>query len=214
MLLLPEPAFGICRRRQNKFCTNRGRDSPPVTEHSDESHISREPAVPAVSQMCVRNRSPAKPAAQRTNHRDRSVRAAAGIRLVGRHDCRVGAREVRRRLAQYYATPEGGASEVRIDLPSGSYVPEFRAPLPREWRSFRYQYPSWRAPSRRPAPRDDRRCGRGGGIGCRWHLCAFGKQSEYCGFSTLFGNRSSAIPLRCWWRWHPIVYHPSGRALR
>ena len=39
---------------------------------------------------------------------------------------RVGAREVRKRLAQYYTTPEGAASEIRIDLPSGSYAPEFR----------------------------------------------------------------------------------------
>src|ERR1035438_1284576 len=39
---------------------------------------------------------------------------------------RVGAREVRKRLAQYYTTPEGAASEIRIDLPSGSYPPDFR----------------------------------------------------------------------------------------
>ena len=39
---------------------------------------------------------------------------------------RVGAREVRKRLAQYYMTPEGALSEIRIDLPSGSYAPEFR----------------------------------------------------------------------------------------
>ena len=39
---------------------------------------------------------------------------------------RVGAREVRKRLAQYYVTPEGAAAPVRIDLPPGSYVPEFR----------------------------------------------------------------------------------------
>jgi hypothetical protein len=39
---------------------------------------------------------------------------------------RVGAREVRKRLAQYYMTPEGAQSEIRIDLPSGSYAPEFR----------------------------------------------------------------------------------------
>ena len=36
------------------------------------------------------------------------------------------AREVRKRLAQYYVTPEGAAAEVRIDLPPGSYSPEFR----------------------------------------------------------------------------------------
>ena len=39
---------------------------------------------------------------------------------------RVGAREVRKRLAQYYVTPDGAASEIRIELPSGSYAPEFR----------------------------------------------------------------------------------------
>src|ERR1700730_9369062 len=39
---------------------------------------------------------------------------------------RVGAREVRKRLAQFYVTPEGAASEIRIDLPSGAYAPEFR----------------------------------------------------------------------------------------
>ena len=39
---------------------------------------------------------------------------------------RVGAREVRKRLAQYYVSPEGAAAEVRIELPSGSYAPEFR----------------------------------------------------------------------------------------
>jgi hypothetical protein len=39
---------------------------------------------------------------------------------------RVSAREVRKRLAQYYATPDGAAAEVRIDLPSGAYAPEFQ----------------------------------------------------------------------------------------
>jgi hypothetical protein len=39
---------------------------------------------------------------------------------------RVGAREVRKRLAQYYVTPDGASSAVLIDLPPGSYAPEFR----------------------------------------------------------------------------------------
>ena len=39
---------------------------------------------------------------------------------------RVGAREVRKRLAQFYVTPEGTTAEVRIDVPPGSYAPEFR----------------------------------------------------------------------------------------
>jgi hypothetical protein len=38
---------------------------------------------------------------------------------------RVGAREVRKRLAQFYVTPEGIGSEVRIDLHPGAYSPEF-----------------------------------------------------------------------------------------
>jgi hypothetical protein len=41
---------------------------------------------------------------------------------------RVGAREVRRRLAQYYVSADGLAAPVRIDLPSGSYAPEFHYP--------------------------------------------------------------------------------------
>src|SRR3954468_8773495 len=40
---------------------------------------------------------------------------------------RVGAREVRRRLVQYYSTPEGAASAIRIHLPPGSYVPSFQS---------------------------------------------------------------------------------------
>lgn len=38
---------------------------------------------------------------------------------------RVGAREVRKRLAQYYSTSDGAAAKVRIEVPSGSYAPEF-----------------------------------------------------------------------------------------
>lgn len=38
---------------------------------------------------------------------------------------RVSAREVRKRLTQYYGTPEGAAAPVLIELPSGSYSPEF-----------------------------------------------------------------------------------------
>lgn len=38
---------------------------------------------------------------------------------------RVGAREVRKRLAQFYVSPEGMASKVRLELPAGSYAPEF-----------------------------------------------------------------------------------------
>lgn len=39
---------------------------------------------------------------------------------------RVSAREVRKRLAQYYVTSEGAAAEILIDIPPGSYAPKFR----------------------------------------------------------------------------------------
>ena len=44
---------------------------------------------------------------------------------------RTSACEVRKRLAQYYTDPAHEA-QIRIDLPAGSYVPEFRFPLPVE----------------------------------------------------------------------------------
>src|SRR5260370_32776366 len=40
---------------------------------------------------------------------------------------RTTAGEIRKRIAQYYHEP-GREGEIRIDLPSGSYVPEFHAP--------------------------------------------------------------------------------------
>jgi hypothetical protein len=41
---------------------------------------------------------------------------------------RTSACEVRKRIAQYYHEP-GHEQEIRIDLPSGSYIPEFRYPV-------------------------------------------------------------------------------------
>ncbi len=40
---------------------------------------------------------------------------------------RVGAREVRRRLTQYYGSPEAASDQIEIELPAGSYIPEFKA---------------------------------------------------------------------------------------
>ncbi len=62
-----------------------------------------------------------------------------GIEVFGReldydtnidHIVRSTAGETRKRIAQYYHEP-GHESEIRIDLPSGSYVPEFHWPSPR-----------------------------------------------------------------------------------
>jgi hypothetical protein len=63
---------------------------------------------------------------------------ALGVAVFGREPqydsnadpvVRTSACEVRKRLAQYY-TAGGREGELRIDLPSGSYVPEFRVPEP------------------------------------------------------------------------------------
>jgi len=43
---------------------------------------------------------------------------------------RTSAAEVRKRLAQYYQEPEHGA-EIRIELPVGSYIPEFQPAAPK-----------------------------------------------------------------------------------
>lgn len=60
-----------------------------------------------------------------------------GVDVFGRHPdydtnsdpvVRATAGEIRKRIAQYYHEA-GHESEVRIDLPSGSYIPEFRLPI-------------------------------------------------------------------------------------
>jgi hypothetical protein len=62
-----------------------------------------------------------------------------GIEVFGRghdydtnidHIVRSTAGEIRKRIAQYYHEP-GHESEIRIDLPSGSYAPEFTWPEPK-----------------------------------------------------------------------------------
>ncbi len=42
---------------------------------------------------------------------------------------RVTAAEIRKRIAQYYQEP-GHAEEIRVSLPSGSYIPHFSKPAP------------------------------------------------------------------------------------
>ncbi len=61
---------------------------------------------------------------------------------------RVGAREVRKRLAQYYLSRESAGQTVRIDVPAGSYAPEFRYI---DELAARAESPRPLASSRRPA---------------------------------------------------------------
>src|SRR5580692_10788845 len=126
---------------------------------------------------------------------------------------RVGAREVRKRLAQYYVTPEGAAAEIRIELPSGSYAPEFR---------YVTAAPEEIAP---PSPV----------ARTRWWNTTL---ARVCGLATLAaigvfavaklnGPGPNGEEFRRFWQpvlkseepllvavAHPIVYHPSSRAIR
>lgn len=72
-------------------------------------------------------------------HADGLKERTLGIEVFGREPgfdtagdsiVRVAAAEVRKRIAQYYQE-ESHEDELRIDLPSGSYVPRFRRPLER-----------------------------------------------------------------------------------
>ncbi len=127
---------------------------------------------------------------------------------------RVGAREVRKRLAQYYVTPEGAAAEIRIELPSGSYAPEFR---------YVTVAPEETAPP--PAPV----------IPAKWWnktvtrvtgLVILAAMAAFA-VATLFAPGPNAAAFRSFWQpvfkseeplliavAHPIVYHASSRAIR
>ena len=115
---------------------------------------------------------------------------------------RVGAREVRKRLVQYYASPEARSAAVVIDLPAGSYVPEFRAP-------------SAVAPSApTPASPPDRRwffLAAGGAVltaaaAWRWRASAATPFEQF--WAPVFAAKDPLIVGIS----HPIVYHASARA--
>jgi len=127
---------------------------------------------------------------------------------------RVGAREVRKRLAQYYVTPEGVAAEVRIELPSGSYAP-----------GFRYAVAAPEEIAAPPAPM----------VRVRWwnttlvRICGLATLAAITVFAVvaLTGPSPNGAAFRLFWQpvlkseeplliavAHPIVYHPSSRAIR
>ena len=137
---------------------------------------------------------------------------------------RVGAREVRKRLAQFYVTPEGRASDIRIDLHPGAYAPEFQyANNPPE----EVVAPS--APAAAPAnpvvevrraPRRRRQVMVGVGLA----VLAVGAVFAVVRVS---GANPNADAFRRFWDpvlrdpepmllavAHPIVYHPSWRAMK
>jgi hypothetical protein len=131
---------------------------------------------------------------------------------------RVGAREVRKRLAQYYVTPEGAAAEVRIDLPPGSYSPDFRYVIavhedePRVAASI--VAGSWGNRLRRG------RLYVALSLGLLLGAAAFGSVELFSAnpnvqafqrfWNPVFRSSDSLLVAVA----HPLVYHPSGRALK
>ena len=130
---------------------------------------------------------------------------------------RVGAREVRKRLAQYYASEEGMQQKVRIELPSGSYVPEFIVP------EVTHQEPI--APSAEiapPVPEKSRQAPRWApmlaiiGIALavavliQWSF-GFAQKSAFDEFWAPIWQAREPVLIAIA---HPLVYHPSSRAVR
>jgi hypothetical protein len=129
---------------------------------------------------------------------------------------RVGAREVRKRLAQYYVSPEGAASKVRIDLRSGSYAPEFRYAA-----ALHEEEPATAITAIEDVPRRDN--GR-----LFWGLGSVALISlTVLAVVELASANPNARAFRQFWDpvlrssdplllavAHPIVYHASGRAIR
>jgi hypothetical protein len=126
---------------------------------------------------------------------------------------RVGAREVRKRLTQYYMS-EGAHDALRIDLPSGSYVPVFRrAEKERE----RVEGPET-ARSARFSASGRRRL---------WFALAVAALAASAPILAWRASHPAASLFETFWQpafaqptpvllvlAHPIVYHPSSRAAR
>ena len=132
---------------------------------------------------------------------------------------RVGAREVRKRLALYYAG-EGAENPVRIELPTGSYVPVFR------YQSGRLNLIAKRsalegASDLTTAALGDRNHARGRLWIVAWVLAAVtisvlwlqSARHPATGFDNFWKPAfDSPAPVLLVMP-HPIVYHPSSRAL-
>lgn len=129
---------------------------------------------------------------------------------------RVGAREVRKRLAQYYFTPEGVAAEIRIDLPSGSYAPEFRYVIATPEREI---VPPTAPPVAKEPPPKNRNWIVWGTVGTVLAVAALAMLKALAPspnadafqrfWDPVFRSRDPLLIAMA----HPIVYHPSSRAL-
>ncbi|HMF75047.1 MAG TPA: hypothetical protein VK604_05240 [Bryobacteraceae bacterium] len=135
---------------------------------------------------------------------------------------RGGAREVRKRLAQYYASPEGMQERVRFELAPGSYVPLFLYAESVEAPPQKVPVLSAEDPvkeSEVPRPQPPWRPG-------AWPFWAVGIGLTVAVAIALAAKFSPASAFDEFWNpiWrspdpvliaiaHPIVYHPSSRAV-
>jgi hypothetical protein len=125
---------------------------------------------------------------------------------------RVSAREVRKRLAQYYVSPDGAAAELRIELPSGSYLPDFHYAVEPE-RAQAPPLPEIAAP---PA-RSRRRIYTALAIvavAAVFAAVPFAGGANVRSFQQFWAPVLQAPDPLLVAVAHPIVYHASGRALK
>ena len=128
---------------------------------------------------------------------------------------RVGAREVRKRLAQFYVSPEGMASKVRVELPAGSYAPEFH------YNNAPAEKVETAAPALVVAKRPNRRFTVRRVVGAAVVLILAVALALWTGVAhkatvltrfwkpVLDSNEPLLVGMA-----HPLVYHPSVRALK
>lgn len=139
---------------------------------------------------------------------------------------RVGAREVRKRLAQYYTSPEGALEKIRIELHSGSYVPEFVLTEPSAVLPEAALKPREQAPLTDFSPRlIPIGAGHLKHTRSLWPVGLLVLCAVLLGIALVFGAKPT--PFDQFWApfWHssdpvlvaianPLVYHPSDRATR
>lgn len=148
---------------------------------------------------------------------------AANADLTEDSIVRVGAREVRKRLAQYYVG-EGAQDPVRIELPPGSYVPAFHAVTSEQAVPVKHDGPAVEVapPRNEPGPGSNKR----GRISLK--AVAAGVVLLAAAGTLMWQKLRPVNPeFESFWRPafeqsgpilvvlpHPIIYHPSSNANR
>jgi hypothetical protein len=131
---------------------------------------------------------------------------------------RVGAREVRKRLAQYYVD-EGATNPLRIELPAGSYIPSFQWHLPAATTGVELEPPREQATPDPPAPSRRIRFGWKVWIltaillvacvtAIAWRVTAGPRSAFDIFWQPAFREKAPLMIAIA----HPIVYQPSLRA--